>query len=288
MTVEEAKKLEFTCQADYPDFDLKKNYIVTKPRVDFYKHILSLKPSVAILTVYKERCTKVKNLLESEVENLSSMLESKKLVIDTPSNFLNYNLKGYFVLIEDPNLIGPFGHLENIKKIKKENSLVAISDKILPFDFLTNPIIISSSRKCFIQCTCEEAFLVLFSVIKFNIIRDDLSVVVKSEEMKKKVQLFLQAFGYERFSKVFLPEECEGGRIVVFSSEPENVDGVDVIYLSKNKIEGIVESKFDFTKGERFLYKIRDLLRALTPAVCKNKKPFPFKRFENLKNTFKY
>ena len=53
-------------------------------------------------------------------------------------------------------------------------------------------------------------------------------------------------FGYEGFNRVFMPEECEGGRILVFFRCLLQIEGVDLIYLSQNDIQGVKESKFDF------------------------------------------
>ncbi|KCZ75008.1 hypothetical protein H311_04022, partial [Anncaliia algerae PRA109] len=114
-----------------------------------------------------------------------------------------------------------------------------------------------------------------------------LSIVVRTTQMKKKVELFLKTFGYGRYNKVFLPDEISGGRLVVFSDEQLGLEAVDVIYLSKDKIEGLKENSFDFSKGEEFIYKIRDVLNALTTNVCKELKPFPYQRFKNLENVLK-
>ncbi|RVD90892.1 hypothetical protein TUBRATIS_26750 [Tubulinosema ratisbonensis] len=259
--------------------ELNKDYLVTKPKLDFYKHILSTYKNISIITLFKEKVTQLKNMVDS--------FDKQETIVTTPNNFVNLNIKNHFVIIEDPNLVIPFEYSECIQKIKKDNSLIALSDKVIKFDYLNQPIIISSTRKCFIKCNLEEKFVILFCVIKFNIIKDDLSVVVTSEFMKEKIKIFLKVFGYEGFNRVFMPEECEGGRILVFSDDLLQIEGVDLIYLSQNDIQGVKESKFDFKKGENYLYKIRNVLQAITPNVCKKRKEFQFHRFDSLKNILK-
>lgn len=224
--------------------------------------------------MFYDKCTKIRRFLETECNKES------KIVVSTPNNFLGLKIENHFVIIEDPHLIGPFGYLETIKKIKNNNSLIALTDKALKYEFLKDPIMVSSTRKCFIKCNNEESFIILFCVIKFNIIRDDLSVVVVSKEMKTKVQIFLKVFGYEGFNRVYLPEECEGGRILAFSDTLLEIEGVDVIYLSKKNIEGIKESQFDFKKADKFIYRIRNVLQSITPSIFKGKKDFDLRDLE--------
>ncbi|KCZ77740.1 hypothetical protein H311_01243, partial [Anncaliia algerae PRA109] len=160
-------------QEDYPDFVLSKDYYVTRPMLDFYKYFIQKYNNVAILTVFRERCTKLSHILKEEISNFQEKIQKNELIISTPNIFLEKNVIKYFVIIEDPQLIGPFNYLNTIKSIKSNNSLIGVSDKIINFDFLKNPIVISSSRKCFIRADHEKSFVVLFCLIKYNIIKDD-------------------------------------------------------------------------------------------------------------------
>ncbi|KAL0265666.1 UNVERIFIED_CONTAM: hypothetical protein PYX00_011380 [Menopon gallinae] len=255
-----------------------RDYVITIPRMDFYMMLARMDKKFAVISVFGERCQQVYEKLKGvkSCQLHENKVDAPEVVVTTPKRLLLLAIDPQMLLVfEEPHLLIPFGYEETLEKMRSAGlNFVAMSDRILSYGFLNNPVFITSSRKCFLKAEENQKYKVLFSLIKFNIFDGDLVVLTTDEATRRRIQLFLKIFGYPGWKKVYTPTSIpEANRVVVFSNHDINVDCLEVIYLSSAPIGGMKETKFDYSKVEGFEYKINDVLRALSPNVCKGKIP---------------
>lgn len=270
----------------------ERDYVVTIPKLDFYEALVQMSRRFAVVSVFSERCQQIyEKLKENKRCQLhESKVESPEVVITTPKKLLLLEVDPHMlVILEDPQLLIPFGYERTLEEMRSAGfNFVAMSEKILSYSFLNNPVFIKSSRKCFLRADNSQKYKVLFSLIKFNVFSGDIAVLTTDDVTKRRIQLFLKIFGYPDWKKVYTPTTIpDVPRVVVFSDQDLGVDCLEVIYLSSAPIEGMKETLFDYSKVEAFEYKISDVLRALSPNVCKGKIQLSTMRFAHLGDILK-
>lgn len=269
-----------------------RDYVTTIPKLEFYMTLVRMDRKFAVISVFGERCQQVYEKLRGvrSCQLHESKIASPEVIVTTPKRLLLLAIDPQMLLVfEEPHLLIPFGYEEALKRIRSSGlNFVAMSDRILGYGFLDNPIFITSSLKCFLRADDSQKYKVLFSLIKFNVFDGDVVVLTTDDVTRRRIQLFLKIFGYPGWKKVYTPVSIpDANRIVVFSNQDIGVECLEVIYLSSAPIGGMKETKFDYSKVEGFEYKINDVLRALSPNVCKGKIPLCTARFAHLGDILK-
>lgn len=275
--------------SDTLEIESRRDYLITTPKNEFYERLNQLRHEFVVLCVLDEKCQKIFDWLSSQrvCQLHENTVEQAQVVVTTPKRLLriSHGTK-LLVILEDPHLLVPFGYSKTLDELRSRGlNFIALSDKILGYDFLTNPIVVAHQRKCFVKADDEQQYKILFSVIKFNIFNGDLAVIAATEPVRHRIRLFLRIFGYKNWKNVYLPEDTfSASRMVVFSSTDLVLSCVDAIYLSPVDIPELKEIKFDYSKVENYEYKIKDVLRSLSRDVCNKRKDVDIRKFTHLNN----
>lgn len=270
----------------------ERDYVVTIPKLDFYAALVQMGRRFAIVSVFGERCQQIYEKLKTDkrCQLHENKVESPEIVITTPKRLLLLAIDPQMlVILEDPYLLIPFGYEKTLKEMRSAGfNFVAMSEKILSYSFLNNPVFIKTKRRCFLRADDSQKYKVLFALIKFNIFGGDIAVLATDDVTRRRIQLFLKIFGYSGWKNVYTPTTMpDVPRVVVFSNKDLGVDCLEVIYLSSVPIEGMKETLFDYSRVEAFEYKISDVLRVLSPNVCKGKIQLSTVRFAHLGDILK-
>eukprot|EP00866_Antonospora_locustae_P001132 jgi/Antlo1/1132/834 len=265
----------------------ERDYVVTIPKLDFYAALVQMGRRFAVLSVFGERCQQIYEKLK-ETKNCQlhdNKVENPEVFITTPKKLLSLAINPQMlVVLEDPYLLIPFGYEKTLEEMRSVGfNFIVMSERILSYSFMNNPVFIKSSRKCFLRADENQKYKVLFSLIKFNVFGGDIVVLTTDDVTRRRIQLFLKIFGYPGWKEVYTPTTIpDVSRVVVFSNQDLGIDCLEVIYLSTVPIEGMKETSFDYSKVAAFEYKISDVLRALSPNVCKGKIQLSTVRFSHL------
>lgn len=264
------------------------DFVLIKRKEDVYNSIMKTKSKFAILTVFKERKKELVAFFKEYEEKIKSEdPTATEIFIGTPKDLVISNLSpNTLIFLEEPHLMSPFGYEGTLKALKKEGvNFVALTSNESEYSFLENAKSRTTELSSFVKCKKDQEFSILFAIIKFNVFHSQISIVASDEVVKYRIQLFLKIFGYKYWENVFLKDDIfDKTKVIVFGKDKMPFKSIDTLYLSHVEIPDAKKVDFDFGKITKFEYKIGDVLRSLSPAVCKKKKSFNIKCFSNLNN----
>ncbi|TBU01366.1 hypothetical protein CWI39_1405p0020 [Hamiltosporidium magnivora] len=289
------------------DFSISKNtdYITTRSTEDMVSDILPIFENITILSVYKQRCLDLFKILNKtrKCKLFDTPVISPEISIFTPRLFLeNIEEAGQskLLVLDDCHLFIDFGYLDIMKEIKNRGyNFIGCTKLITDMEFMKNPIILTNGFSYFIKCHKNEAFQALFVIFNFKMLKGSVCLVV-DPKLIRKFYIFLQVFGvdccyYKKGNQavsICSEEEVDSdfkvNNLIIVGKKSVDCQFENIIYLSNQEIEGIRPYNLDYTKIEKYNYRINDVLRSITPSVIKGVKDFDYERFKNIKSVIDY
>lgn len=259
-------------------------------------------PQLIILTVFNKNIQIISEMFPTKkVLQQIAFISDPEIIVATPFSFIknikSYTLKSKHILLYEPDLIEDLDYLQAINFLRTMGFyFIAYASNASFFNFLENPVIISSSVQYLIKCVENEDFYVIFYIFKMCLLDGSIAIVTDDQNKFTKVKIFMEAIHQKcdiylhkdstyvldiNNEKVYLENQFYNN-IIMVGSNIINFNSDRIIFLSSKNLN-IKEEIFDFDRVSKYKYRIDDLLRGITPNVLKGRKMIDLTRFSSFK-----
>jgi hypothetical protein len=237
----------------------EKNYISTASEGEVHA-LVELRAPVILLTPHKSRCTGLDDLTRRELKA-------------TPTQLLRNidKISLSHVLVEDSDMMGAYGYTDDLAELQKRVFFIVLKCKEPPC-FVRDARVLNT-RRCFIRLSKDDRYIAVFVLCRIY----SGALVVCSNP--RKARLFADILKLD--CQVQSHGESVSTRICILLDKLVEVECEQLFYIGE-RCDEMEETYFDMGRAGKYIYRVRCVCEALTPAVVSGRAELGKNRFINI------